>query len=158
MTDVISEMPGVNCQRPDHTEQFGSRVPFDAARRGRAICQASPFDPSPPARTDRVRSPTRTPSKPCTKGWWRLSRGKWMCRRGGIGAAIAAMRKGTTPGVLIVDISDEKQPLTALAQLADVVEPDVSVLVTGQVDSVDFYREITRNLGASGLPVEATDE
>ncbi len=69
-------------------------------------------------------------------------------RRGGIRAAIAAMRKGTTPGVLIVDISDEEQPLTALAQLADVVEPDVSVLVIGEVDSIDFYREITRRLGA----------
>jgi pilus assembly protein CpaE len=69
-------------------------------------------------------------------------------RRGGIRAAIASMRKGTTPGMLVVDISGEEQPLTALAQLAEVVEPDVCVLVVGEVDSVDFYREITRNLGA----------
>lgn len=70
-------------------------------------------------------------------------------RRGGIRAAIAAMEKGTTPGVLIVDVSDEEQPLTALAQLALVVEPDVRVLVIGDIDSVDFYREVTRTLGAS---------
>ena len=69
-------------------------------------------------------------------------------RRGGIRAAITSMRKGVTPSVLVVDISEEDQPLTALAQLADVVEPDVCVLVVGEVDSVDFYREVTRNLGA----------
>jgi pilus assembly protein CpaE len=69
-------------------------------------------------------------------------------RRGGIRAAIASMQKATTPSVLAVDISGEDQPLTALAQLANVVEPDVSVLVIGELDSVDFYREITRSLGA----------
>ena len=69
-------------------------------------------------------------------------------RRGGIRAAIASMRKGTTPSVLVVDITGDDQPLTALAQLAEVVEPDVCVLVVGEVDSVDFYREVTGNLGA----------
>jgi pilus assembly protein CpaE len=69
-------------------------------------------------------------------------------RRGGIGAAIAAMRKTVTPGVLVVDISGEDQPLSALAALANVVEPDVCVLLIGEVDSVDFYREVTRKLGA----------
>lgn len=69
-------------------------------------------------------------------------------RRGGIGAAIASMRKAATPSVLVVDISDEDQPMTALTKLAEVVEPDVCVLVIGEVDSVDFYREVTRGLGA----------
>lgn len=69
-------------------------------------------------------------------------------RRGGIQAAIASMQKATTPSVLIVDISDEEQPLLALARLADVVEPDVCVLVVGNVDSVDFFHEVTGNLGA----------
>jgi pilus assembly protein CpaE len=80
-------------------------------------------------------------------------------RRGGIRAAITAMRKNTTPGVLIVDLSDEDQPLTALAELADVVEPDVCVLVIGDVDSVDFYREVTHNLGAQDyLPKPLTSD
>lgn len=70
-------------------------------------------------------------------------------RKGGIRAAISSMLKATTPSVLVVDISGEDEPLTALAQLADVVEPDVSVLVIGDVDGVDFYREVTRNLGAN---------
>ena len=69
-------------------------------------------------------------------------------RRGGIQAAIASMRKSTTPSVLIVDISGEEQPLAALAQLADVVEPDVCVLVIGDVDSVDFFHAVTGSLGA----------
>lgn len=69
-------------------------------------------------------------------------------RRGGIQAALVAMRKTTTPSVLIVDISSEEEPLIALAQLADVVEPDVCVLVVGGVDSVDFFHEVTANLGA----------
>ena len=80
-------------------------------------------------------------------------------RRGGIRAAIAAMRKSTTPGVLIVDISGDDHPLTALAELADVVEPDVCVLVIGDVDSVDFYREVTHNLGAQDyLPKPMTSD
>jgi pilus assembly protein CpaE len=70
-------------------------------------------------------------------------------RRGGVRTAIAAMEHAITPNVLIVDITGEDQPLTALAQLANVVEPDACVLVIGETDSVDFYREITRSLGAN---------
>ncbi len=70
-------------------------------------------------------------------------------RRGGIRAAIAAMQKQATPRVLIVDVSGEEQPLTALGDLSNVVEPDVCVLVVGDVNHVDFYREVTRGLGAA---------
>jgi len=70
-------------------------------------------------------------------------------RRGGIRAAIAAMQKSATPKVLIVDVSGEEQPLTALGDLSNVVEPDVCVLVIGEINHVDFYREVTRGLGAS---------
>lgn len=70
-------------------------------------------------------------------------------RRGGIRTAIAAMQKQATPKVLIVDVSNEEQPLSALADLANAVEPDVCVLVVGEIDHVDFYREVTRSMGAS---------
>lgn len=70
-------------------------------------------------------------------------------RRGGIRAAITAMQKQATPKLLIVDVSGEEQPLTALADLSNVVEPDVSVLVIGDIQNVDFYREVTRSLGAA---------
>jgi pilus assembly protein CpaE len=69
-------------------------------------------------------------------------------RRGGIRAAISAMQKMPTPRVLIVDLSGEDSPLSALEQLSDVVEPHVCVLVVGEVISLDFYREVTRGFGA----------
>jgi pilus assembly protein CpaE len=70
-------------------------------------------------------------------------------RRGGIRAAIVTMQKFATPRVMIVDISGEEHPLSALSELAHVVEPDVCVLVVGEVEHADFYREITRGLGAA---------
>jgi pilus assembly protein CpaE len=69
-------------------------------------------------------------------------------RRGGIRAAIVAMQTTASPSILIVDVSGEDQPFEALAELANVVEPDVCVLVIGEVDSVELYRKITRGLGA----------
>ncbi len=70
-------------------------------------------------------------------------------RRGGIRAAIAAMQKTATPRVLVIDITGDEQPLSALSELAHVVEPDVTVLVVGEVEHSDFYREITRGMGAA---------
>lgn len=70
-------------------------------------------------------------------------------RRGGIRAAYATMQKSSTPKILVVDVSGEDQPLKALGDLAAVVEPDVCVLVIGDRDSTDFYREVTRGLGAA---------
>jgi pilus assembly protein CpaE len=69
-------------------------------------------------------------------------------RRGGVKAAIAALRKAATPRVLIVDVAGVDQPLSALHDLSLVSEPDVRVLVIGQLDNLDFYREVTRGLGA----------
>lgn len=70
-------------------------------------------------------------------------------RRGGIRVAITTMQKQATPKVLIVDVSGEEQPLSSLAELSNVVEPDVCVLVVGDIEHVDFYREATRTLGAT---------
>ncbi len=68
-------------------------------------------------------------------------------RRGTVRTAVAAMSKTQTPEVLIVDIAGEEQPLHALGELSDVVEPGVRVLVIGDNDDVDFYRHITRGMG-----------
>jgi len=70
-------------------------------------------------------------------------------RRSGIRAAIASMQKQATPLTLIVDVSGEDQPLRALGELSNVVEPDVCVLVVGEIEHLDFYREVTRGLGAT---------
>jgi pilus assembly protein CpaE len=69
-------------------------------------------------------------------------------RRGGVKAAINTLRRSPTPRVLIVDVSGAEQPLTALHDLSFVTEPDVRVLVIGEIDNLDFYREVTRGLGA----------
>ncbi|HUZ63726.1 MAG TPA: cellulose synthase operon protein YhjQ/BcsQ [Acetobacteraceae bacterium] len=69
-------------------------------------------------------------------------------RRGNVRAAIAALQKMPTPECLVVDVSGEEQPLTALGQLSEVVEPGARVLVIGELEDVNFYRHITRSLGA----------
>jgi pilus assembly protein CpaE len=68
-------------------------------------------------------------------------------RRGTVRAAIAALQKMPTPQMLIVDVSGEDQPLSALGELSGVVEPDVRVLVIGDRDDLNFYRQVTRGLG-----------
>ena len=69
-------------------------------------------------------------------------------RRGGIRGAILALQKMHTPRVLIVDVGGEDSPLAALEELSHVVEPHVCVLVVGDLTSLDFYREVTRGVGA----------
>ncbi len=74
--------------------------------------------------------------------------GGMVVRRGNVRQAITALQKMPTPKTLIIDVSGEEQPLTALADLSDVVEPDVRVLVIGDLENVNFYRQVTRGLGA----------
>ncbi len=61
--------------------------------------------------------------------------------------AIAQLRKIPTPQVIVVDISGEEQPISLLVDLSEVVEPDARVLVIGDREDVNFYRQITRGLG-----------
>jgi pilus assembly protein CpaE len=69
-------------------------------------------------------------------------------RRGNIRTAISAMAALKTPDVLIVDISGEEQPLNALDDLAQTVEPGVILLVLGDTDDIGFYRNVTHGMGA----------
>ena len=68
-------------------------------------------------------------------------------RRGTVRSAMVALHKMPTPHVLIVDVSGEDQPLSALGELSDVVEPDVRVLVVGDREDLNFYRQMTHGLG-----------
>lgn len=70
-------------------------------------------------------------------------------RRGDISAAIHHLGRAPTPQILLVDIAGIEEPFAALDALAQVCEPDVKVLVVGDRDEVDFYRDLTRNLGVS---------
>jgi pilus assembly protein CpaE len=67
--------------------------------------------------------------------------------RTGIRGAIEILQKTPTPRVLVIDVSGEARPLTALASLSDVVEPDAHVLLIGEYNDVNFYRHATRLLG-----------
>jgi pilus assembly protein CpaE len=67
--------------------------------------------------------------------------------RGTVQAAMVALQNMPTPRVLIVDVSGEDQPLSALGELSDVVEPDVRVLVIGDREDLNFYRQMTHGLG-----------
>ncbi|MEO3474222.1 cellulose synthase operon protein YhjQ/BcsQ [Roseomonas sp. CAU 1739] len=68
-------------------------------------------------------------------------------RRGDVIAAIRSLKRSATPQALIVDVTGVEQPLTALEELALVVEPDVRVLVVGERQDAAFYRQLTRGLG-----------
>lgn len=68
-------------------------------------------------------------------------------RRGDVVAATKALKRSATPIALVVDVSGVDQPLTALEELALVVEPDVRVLVIGERQDAAFYRQLTRGLG-----------
>ena len=70
-------------------------------------------------------------------------------RRGGVHTAITYLQNSPTPFILVVDVSGEEQPIIALADLAEVADPDVRVLMIGTRQDLDFYRRITRGLGAS---------
>lgn len=68
-------------------------------------------------------------------------------RRTGVRGAIAALSAMPSPHTLIVDVGREEHPLVALDDLAQVVEPNVRVLVIGDRQDVNFYRQLTRGLG-----------
>ena len=73
---------------------------------------------------------------------------KFEFRRASIRAATALLAAMPTPLTIIIDLGGEENPLAALADLSQVVEPDVRVLVVGDQDDVAFYRQVTRGLGA----------
>ncbi len=69
-------------------------------------------------------------------------------RRAGIQTATATLAGIPTPLTILVDLAGEQNPLGRLADLAQVVEPDVRVLVVGDRQDLNFYRQVTRELGA----------
>lgn len=69
-------------------------------------------------------------------------------RRGTVKTATAAMVRMPAPRILVVDIGRDERPLPALLELCDVIEPSVSILVIGEIDDVDLYRELIRRVGA----------
>jgi len=83
------------------------------------------------------------------KGLADVLTGKLDVRRATLSEAITILGTIQTPESLLVDVSGESDPLGLLGQLAQVVEPDSRVLVIGDQDDRDFYRQVTRELGAT---------
>lgn len=68
-------------------------------------------------------------------------------RRADLAATKRALQQETPPQALILDVSDEVNPLIVLEDLSQFVEPGVRVLAIGSEQGVEFYREVTRTLG-----------
>lgn len=62
-------------------------------------------------------------------------------------AALAILTAMTTPAIVLVDLSGEDQPINALMELADTVEPGTTVLAIGEAQNVSFYRTVTKGMG-----------
>ncbi|GBR02461.1 AAA family ATPase [Acetobacter oeni] len=63
--------------------------------------------------------------------------------------ATQRLRRGSTPRILIIDVAGEDQPITCLVDLANMLEPNVKVLVIGDRQDANFYRQLTRGLGVA---------
>lgn len=61
--------------------------------------------------------------------------------------ALAILAAMTTPEIVLIDLSGESQPLNAMMELADVVEPGTVVLTVGENQCLNFYRTVTKGLG-----------
>ena len=75
--------------------------------------------------------------------------GSLQVRRGGLRHAIRALEAEASPRMLMVDVSGLKDPVGELDALSAVCAPDTTVLVIGERADIEFYRDITRNLGVS---------
>lgn len=70
-------------------------------------------------------------------------------RTGDIAETRAGLQRLDTPiAALLVDISGQSDPLGVLENLAHYVEPSVRVFVIGDVEDMEFYRQVVRGLGA----------
>lgn len=60
---------------------------------------------------------------------------------------LAILSRMVSPETLLVDLTGEDQPLNAMMELAELVEPDTQVLVIGMARELSFYRAIVNGMG-----------
>ena len=65
----------------------------------------------------------------------------------GFREALAILAEMATPEVVLVDLSGEEQPINALMNLSDAVDAGTLVLAIGEVQNVNFYRLVVKNMG-----------
>ena len=61
--------------------------------------------------------------------------------------ALAMLANMTTPEIVLVDVTGEDQPINAIMDLAEVVEPGTIVIAIGEVQNVNFYRTVIKGMG-----------
>jgi pilus assembly protein CpaE len=52
-----------------------------------------------------------------------------------------------TPEILLIDLTGEEQPITAMMDLAELVEPGTKVLLVGEAHELSFYRNVVEGMG-----------
>jgi len=62
---------------------------------------------------------------------------------------LSILSRMVTPEILLIDLSGEDQPLTALMDLAEVVEPGTTVLMIGESRDLSFYRAAITGMGVT---------
>jgi pilus assembly protein CpaE len=75
----------------------------------------------------------------------RLSKAHVSVNEGGVAGAVETYKSGTTPNLLIVETSSEAgATLSELESLAEICDEKTKVLVVGQANDVQLYRELMR--------------
>src|SRR5579871_959176 len=75
----------------------------------------------------------------------RLGKAHLKIQMGGVEAAVEAYRSSPTPNVVILEFEGAGQNVIAgLDQLAEVCDAGTRVIVTGTLNDVGLYRELTR--------------
>lgn len=70
---------------------------------------------------------------------------KWppeKCDKGGLRGAVQALSIASSPAILLVDLSECRDPATEIDSLAEVCEPGTVVIAIGRVNDVGLYREL----------------
>jgi pilus assembly protein CpaE len=62
---------------------------------------------------------------------------------------LAILSRMLSPEVLLVDLTNEEQPLNAMMELSEVVEPGTTVLLIGNQRDLSFYRNVVNGMGVA---------
>ncbi len=62
-------------------------------------------------------------------------------------STLSILSRMVTPEIVLVDLSTEDQPLNAMMDLAEVVEPGTTVLMIGESRDLSFYRAAVNGMG-----------
>lgn len=79
-------------------------------------------------------------------------------RLGGVAAAVQYLSANASPKLLLVDLSDSEVPMNDIDALAEVCDPNMTVITLGSANDVTLYRELHSAGVADYLVKPLTDE